>query len=46
LRRLQSAGDQLEEVAGDLRGADRPGDQSVLKEPSAAVEYVFRASGP
>jgi hypothetical protein len=46
LRRLQSAGDQLEEVAGDLRGSDRARDDSGLKEPPAAVEYVFRASGP
>ena len=46
LRRLQSAGDRLEEVAGDL-WHDEPGrNESALKDPLGDVEYVFRASGP
>ena len=46
LRRLQSAGDRLEEVAGDLRHDESNRDESGLKEPHLDVEYVFRASGP
>jgi len=46
LRRLQSAGDRLEEIAGDLRGQNPLVDESGLKEDLQDVEYVFRASGP
>ena len=46
LRRLQSAGDRLEEVAGDLWHDESDRDKSGLKEPLRDVEYVFRASGP
>ena len=46
LRRLQSAGDRLEEVAGDLWHDESNRDESGLKEAQLDVEYVFRASGP
>ena len=46
LRRLQSAGDRLEEVAGDLGFDESSRDEFGLKEPLRDVEYVFRASGP
>jgi len=46
LRRLQSAGDRLEEIAGDLNGEIPPAEESGLKEDLQDVEYVFRASGP
>lgn len=45
LRRLQSAGDRLEEIAGDLETAALMDDRSSLKSEPRAVEYVFRASG-
>ncbi len=46
LRRLQSAGDRLEEIAGDLKVQNPLADDSGLKEDLQDVEYVFRASGP
>ncbi len=45
LRRLQSAGDRLEEIVGDLQGEKPLADDSDLKEDLPEVEYVFRASG-
>lgn len=45
LRRLQAAGDRLEEIAGDLEAAAREPEELVLKEGAADVEYVFRATG-
>lgn len=45
LRRLQAAGDHLEEIAGDLEAAAREPEELVLKEGAADVEYVFRATG-
>ena len=46
LRRLQSAGDRLEEIAADL-GVERGlSPESALKEDPADVEYVFKACGP
>ena len=46
LRRLQSAGDRLEEIARDAAGEIPTPGESVLKEDLQDVEYVFRASGP
>ena len=46
LRRLQAAGDHLEELAGDLVGENPLGAESGLKDATQDVEYVFRASGP
>ena len=46
LRRLQSAGDRLEEVAGDFRPEESDRRESGLKDSLQDVEYVFRASGP
>ncbi len=46
LRRLQSAGDRLEELAGSVPAADLAAPQSGLKDAAPDVEYVFRACGP
>lgn len=46
LRRLQTAGDRLEEMAGDLRSVESGPEESALKDDLRDVEYVFRASGP
>ncbi|HOX26417.1 MAG TPA: hypothetical protein PLL30_07525 [Candidatus Krumholzibacteria bacterium] len=46
LRRLQSAGDRLEEIAADLASDRFLPDESILKEESHDVEYVFKACGP
>ena len=46
LRRLQSAGDRLEEVVGDFWPDESDRDESGLKDSLRDVEYVFRASGP
>ncbi|MEZ4388739.1 MAG: hypothetical protein R3D98_14445 [Candidatus Krumholzibacteriia bacterium] len=45
LRRLQQAGDRLEEIAGDLDVAESQAAASSLKSDLQDVEYVFRASG-
>jgi len=45
LRRLQAAGDRLEEIAGDLASQRGIAAESFLKENSPDVEYVFKASG-
>jgi hypothetical protein len=46
LRRLQAAGDRLEELAGDLEEPPAARQESALKEGFRDVEYVFKASGP
>jgi hypothetical protein len=46
LRRLQTAGDRLEEIAGEVQAHRRQGSESTLKEDLQAVEYVFKACGP
>ena len=45
LRRLQAAGDRLEEIAGDLDAAASAPDEYALKERARGVEYVFKARG-
>ncbi len=45
LRRLQQAGDRLEEIAGDLDASAAFEAVSGLKSGTQDVEYVFRASG-
>jgi hypothetical protein len=45
LRRLQQAGDRLEEIAGDLDASAAFDAVSGLKSEPLDVEYVFRASG-
>lgn len=45
LRRLQQAGDRLEEIAGDREAMLGHGHASALKSGFQDVEYVFRASG-
>jgi len=45
LRRLQSAGDRLEEIASDLDTSAALAHDSLLKSEPRDVEYVFRASG-
>jgi hypothetical protein len=45
LRRLQQAGDRLEEIAGDREAILGHGHTSALKSGFQDVEYVFRASG-
>ncbi len=45
LRRLQSVGDRLEVVAGDLEAMRADGEESGLKDALPGVEYVYRASG-
>lgn len=45
LRRLQQAGDRLEEIAGDREATLGHGHTSALKSGFQDVEYVFRASG-
>jgi hypothetical protein len=45
LRRLQAAGDRLEDIAADLDLAVSFDPDSLLKEPLPDVEYVFKASG-
>jgi hypothetical protein len=45
LRRLQAAGDRLDDIAADLEAAAAAADESGLKDLPAGVEYVFRASG-
>jgi hypothetical protein len=46
LRRLQLAGDRLEEVAREAALDEDAFDDPALKEAPLEVEYVFRASGP
>lgn len=45
LRRLQQAGDRLEEIAADREAAPTMAAVSALKSEFQDVEYVFRASG-
>lgn len=45
LRRLQQAGDRLEEIAADRTTSDGRATASALKSGFQDVEYVFRASG-
>ena len=45
LRRLQAAGDRLEDIAGDLEAAASFSPDSPLKDTCQDVEYVFKASG-
>jgi hypothetical protein len=45
LRRLQAAGDRLEEIAGDLETSASFAPDSPLKDTGQDVEYVFKASG-
>jgi hypothetical protein len=45
LRRLQAAGDRLEDIAGDLETAASFSPDSLLKDTCQDVEYVFKASG-
>jgi hypothetical protein len=46
LRRLQAAGDRLEQIAGDLQDTAGPARDSLLKDAADEVEYVFKACGP
>jgi len=46
LRRLQAAGDRLEELAADLGHETAARGESVLKDTLQDVEYVFKACGP
>ena len=46
LRRLQGAGDRLEELASEARVPEPATSRSGLKDPAPDVEYVFRACGP
>jgi hypothetical protein len=45
LRRLQTAGDRLEDIAGDLEVLTAQPDESNLKHGLPGVDYVFKAKG-
>jgi len=46
LRRLQSAGDRLEEIAGEIRTSRGDEGETILKDDLQEVEYVFKACAP
>ncbi len=46
LRRLQSAGDRLEEIAGEIQSSRGDQRETMLKDEIQDVEYVFKACAP
>ena len=46
LRRLQSAGDRLEEIAGEIQTSRGEQHETMLKDDLQEVEYVFKACAP